>query len=165
MNKAVMVMVALMATSVQTQAATEAPSSRTVTEQFKNWRYSCVEQDEQNRCEIGQGAANEQGQMVSQIIIGKNPEGKAQVQIVTPLLMDLKAGVKVKIDDAQSTDLSYLFCNQGACYVAELLDDDMVESMQAGNDMNIDLVAINGQTMTVNYSLSGFSSAFERLMD
>ena len=143
----------------------EEPSSRTVTEQFKDWRYACVEQEDTSRCEIGQGAANDAGQMVSQIIIGQNPEGKAQVQLIAPLMMDLKAGVSVRIDQQSVASLDYLFCNQGACVVAELLHKDLLMAMKAGSDMQIDVAAINGQTMTINYSLSGFSAAFARLMD
>ncbi|HCH24739.1 MAG TPA: hypothetical protein DE179_10650 [Oceanospirillaceae bacterium] len=154
-----------MAAGLATMAQAEEPSSRTVTEQFKDWRYACVEQDGSSRCEIGQGAANDQGQMVSQIIIGQNPEGKAQVQLMAPLMMDLKAGVKVSVDQDSVANLNYLFCNQGACVVAELLDSDLLAAMKAGSEMQIDVAAINGQTMTINYSLSGFSAAFARLMD
>jgi len=148
-----------------TMAQAEEPSSRTVTEQFKDWGYVCVEQDDTSRCEIGQGAANDQGQMVSQIIIGQSPEGKAQVQLLAPLMMDLKAGVTVSVDQESVANLNYLFCNQGACVVAELLYKDLLMAMKAGSDMQIDVAAINGQTMTINYSLSGFSAAFARLMD
>jgi invasion protein IalB len=143
----------------------EEPNARTVTEQFKNWRYACVEQGENSRCEIGQAAVNDQGQMVSQIIIGKNPEGKGQVQIIAPLMMDLKAGMQLQVDQQKLADLDYLFCNQGSCVVAELLSKDMLRAMKAGNDMQINIAAINGQTMTITYSLSGFSAAYARLMD
>ena len=155
----------LIAAGIATLAQAEEPTTRTVTEQFKDWRYACVEQEDTHRCEIGQGAANDQGQMVSQIIIGQNPEGKAQVQLLAPLMMDLKAGVNVRVDNNNVADMDYLFCNQGACVVAELLDDALVSAMQAGTQMQIDVAAINGQTMTVNYSLSGFSAAYARLMD
>lgn len=146
-------------------ALAEEPNARTVTEQFKNWRYACVEQGQASRCEIGQAAVNEQGQMVSQIIIGKNPEGKGQVQIIAPLMMDLKAGMQLHVDQQQLADLEYLFCNQGSCVVAELLNNDMLRAMKAGNDMQINIAAISGQTMTITYSLSGFSAAYARLMD
>ena len=155
----------VMMASLASLAHAEEPTTRTVTEQFQNWRYACVEQENTSRCEIGQGAANDQGQMVSQIIVGQNPEGKAQLQLLAPLMMDLKAGIKVRVDNNDVADLDYLFCNQGACVVAELLDDDLVSAMQAGTEMQIDVAAINGQTMTINYSLDGFTAAFDRLMD
>lgn len=147
-----------------TVAIAEEPNTRTVTEQFKSWRYACIEQGDASRCEIGQAAVNEQGQMVSQIIIGKNLEGKGQVQIIAPLMMDLKAGMQVMVDQQQLAELDYLFCNQGSCVVAELLTKDMLGAMKAGNDMQINIAAISGQTMTITYSLSGFSAAYARLM-
>ena len=63
----------VMTAGLATVAQAEEPTTRTVTEQFQNWRYACVEQEGTSRCEIGQGAANDQGQMVSQIIICQNP--------------------------------------------------------------------------------------------
>ena len=85
------------------------------------------------------------------------------MQIAFPHAVNLKKPVKLQIDNKDPLDLNYAFCNQSACFVAEIIAENFINLFKAGNQINIKVLLLDNREATITYSLVGFTAGYERL--
>ena len=71
--------------------------------------------------------------------------------------------IKLQIDDNDPLDLNYAYCNQSACFVAEIIGENFVNFFKAGNQIVIKALFLDNREATITYSLSGFTAGYNRL--
>mgnify|MGYP001193635477 FL=1 len=133
-------------------------------ENFDAWQFTCVEEQKQKICELRELVFDPNTEeVVSYLSITINPENLTQMQIAFPHAVNLKSPVSLQIDDKDSLELDYAYCNQSACFVAEIIGENFVNFFKAGNQVNLKILLLDNRQATITYSLSGFTAGYNKL--
>ena len=133
-------------------------------ENFDAWQFTCVEEQEQKICELRELVFDPNTEeVVSYLSITLNPENLTQMQIAFPHAVNLKSPVSLQIDDKDPLELDYAYCNQSACFVAEIIGENFVNFFKAGNQVNLKILLLDNRQATITYSLSGFTAGYNKL--
>ena len=133
-------------------------------ENFDAWQFTCVEEQEQKICELRELVFDPNTEeVVSYLSITINPENLTQMQIAFPHAVNLKSPVSLQIDDKDPLELNYAYCNQSACFIAEIIGENFVNFFKAGNQVTIKVSLLDNREATITYSLSGFTAGYNKL--
>ena len=133
-------------------------------ENFDAWQFTCVEEQKQKICELRELVFDPNTEeVVSYLSITINPESLTQMQIAFPHAVNLKSPVSLQIDDKDPLELDYAYCNQSACFVAEIIGENFVNFFKAGNQVNLKILLLDNRQATITYSLSGFTAGYNKL--
>ena len=133
-------------------------------ENFDAWQFSCVEEQKQKICELRELVFDPNTEeVVSYLSITINPENLTQMQIAFPHAVNLKSQVSLQIDDKDPLELDYAYCNQSACFVAEIIGENFVNFFKAGNQVNLKILLLDNRQANITYSLSGFTAGYNKL--
>ena len=133
-------------------------------ENFDAWQFTCVEEQKQKICELRELVFDPNTEeVVSYLSITINPENLTQMQIAFPHAVNLKSAVSLQIDDKDPLELDYAYCNQSACFVAEIIGENFVNFFKAGNQVNLKILLLDNRQATITYSLSGFTAGYNKL--
>ena len=96
-------------------------------ENFEAWQYTCVSEQNQKICDLRELVFDSNtNEVVSYLSITINPDKLTQMQIAFPHAVNLKSPIKLQIDENDPIDLNYTYCNQSACFVAEIIGENFV---------------------------------------
>ncbi len=133
-------------------------------ENFDAWQFTCVEEQKQKICELRELVFDPNTEeVVSYLSITINPENLTQMQIAFPHAVNLKSPVSLQIDDKDPLELDYAYCNQSACFVAEIIGENFVNFFKAGNQVNLKILLLDNRQANITYSLSGFTAGYNKL--
>ena len=133
-------------------------------ENFEAWQFTCVEEQQQKICELRELVFDPNTEeVVSYLSISINPDNLTQMQIAFPHAVNLKSPVKLQIDENDPLDLNYAYCNQSACFVAEIIGENFVNFFKAGNQISLKALFLDNREATITYSLSGFTAGYGKL--
>ena len=133
-------------------------------ENFDAWQFTCVEEQKQKICELRELVFDPNTEeVVSFLSITINPENLTQMQIAFPHAVNLKSSVSLQIDDKDPLELDYAYCNQSACFVAEIIGENFVNFFKAGNQVDLKILLLDNRQATITYSLSGFTAGYNKL--
>ena len=133
-------------------------------ENFDAWQFTCVEEQTQKICELRELVFDPNTEeVVSYLSITINPENLTQMQIAFPHAVNLKSPVSLQIDEKDPLELDYAYCNQSACFVAEIIGENFVNFFKAGNQVNLKILLLDNRQATITYSLSGFTAGYNKL--
>ena len=133
-------------------------------ENFEAWQFTCVSEQNQKICDLRELVFDSNtNEVVSYLSLTINPENLTQMQIAFPHAVNLKSPVKLQIDDNDPLDLNYAYCNQSACFVAEIIGENFVNFFKAGNQISLKVLFLDNREATITYSLSGFTAGYNKL--
>ena len=133
-------------------------------ENFEAWQFTCVSEQNQKICDLRELVFDSNtNEVVSYLSLTINPENLTQMQIAFPHAVNLKSPVKLQIDDNDPLDLNYAYCNQSACFVAEIIGENFVNFFKAGNQISLKVLFLDNREATITYSLSGFTAGYSKL--
>ena len=133
-------------------------------ENFDAWQFTCVEEQEQKICELRELVFDPNTEeVVSYLSLTINPDNLTQMQIAFPHAVNLKSPVSLQIDDKDPLELDYAYCNQSACFVAEIIGENFVNFFKAGNQVNLKILLLDNRQANITYSLSGFTAGYNKL--
>ena len=133
-------------------------------ENFEAWQFTCVSEQNQKICDLRELVFDSNtNEVVSYLSITINPENLTQMQIAFPHAVNLKSPVKLQIDENDPLDLNYAYCNQSACFVAEIIGENFVNFFKAGNQISLKVLFLDNREATITYSLSGFTAGYSKL--
>lgn len=102
------------------------------------------------------------GQFLARLMIRLPASTTVPVFLIQlPLGVSLPAGVDLNIDDLPETKLGFQTCDKAGCYVGGTLSNSMTNAMKAGNVVTISFEDSAKRPIKLNFSLSGFTKAFE----
>jgi len=140
------------------------------TQDFKNWRLQCDKNTK--ACQIFQSLKVEQ-QLPSgekrkafalSVFIYLNKENETFIRFVTPLMLDLQAGMIMKVDDGNEFKLPFHYCGIGGCQTDFIIGDDVLKDMQTGETMRVAYRLPNIENLVVlGVSLEGITKAYKAL--
>ncbi len=133
-------------------------------ENFEAWQYTCVSEQNQKICDLREFVFDSNtNEVVSYLSITINPDKLTQMQIAFPHAVNLKSPIKLQIDEKDPIDLNYAYCNQSACFVAEIIGENFVNFFKVGNQISIKTLFLDNREATITYSLKGFTAGYNRL--
>lgn len=154
------------------------------TERFDDWSYRCGEialEDGKSvsQCEVVQVARVKQGEedvsLLTLAIAKTVPEAEAKgkkqqdaallLTALVPLNIFLPAGFGLDVDGKAITDTSYRNCNQAGCWVQQRLEPATLAALQKGQMGAARLRLMNGQNVTIRFSLKGLTAALNKLKE
>jgi invasion protein IalB len=72
--------------------------------------------------------------------------------------------VTVQTDSYTSPVLKYRRCDRNGCYVELAVDNAMVESLTKATSGKVNIVADNGKTFALNFSVKWFAAAHDDMV-
>ena len=82
-----------------------------------------------------------------------------------PLEIAIQKGLTVQTDTYTSPVLKYRMCTREGCFVQMVPDNAMVEALaKSGPDAKLNIVADNGKSYGLKFSLKGFSAAHDDMV-
>ena len=134
-------------------------------ENFEAWQFTCVEEQSQKICDLRELVFDQNTEeVVSYLSITINPDSLAQMQIAFPHAVNLKNSVQLQIDENDPLELNYAYCNQSACFIAEIIADNFINMFKAGNQITLKVLLLDNREATITYSLSGFTAGYNKLL-
>ena len=133
-------------------------------ENFEAWQFACIEEQSQKICDLRELVIDPNtNEVVSYISLGINPDNLTQMQIAFPHAVNLKSTVQLQIDDKEPIELKYAYCNQSACFIAEIIAENFVNLLKAGSTLQVKAFLLDNREATITYSLAGFTAGYNRL--
>ena len=135
-------------------------------ENFEAWQFTCVEEQSQKICDLRElvfDQNTEEG--VRYLSITINPDSLAQMQIAFPHAVNLKNPVQLQIDENDPLELNYAYCNQSACFIAEIIADNFINMFKAGNQITLKVLLLDNREAIITYSLLGFTAGYSKLLE
>ena len=134
-------------------------------ENFEAWQFACVEEQSQKICDLRELVFDQNTEeVVSYLSITINPDSLAQMQIAFPHAVNLKNPVELQIDENDPLELNYAYCNQSACFIAEIIADNFINMFKAGNQITLKVLLLDNREATITYSLLGFTAGYNKLL-
>ena len=134
-------------------------------ENFEAWQFTCVEEQSQKICDLRELVFDQNTEeVVSYLSITINPDSLAQMQIAFPHAVNLKNPVQLQIDENDPLELNYAYCNQSACFIAEIIADNFINMFKAGNQITLKVLLLDNREATITYSLLGFTDGYNKLL-
>jgi len=133
-------------------------------ENFEAWQFACIEEQSQKICDLRELVIDPNtNEVVSYLSLGINPDSLTQMQIAFPHAVNLKSAVQLQIDDKDPIELNYAYCNQSACFIAEIIAENFVNLLKAGSSLQVKALLLDNREATITYSLAGFTAGYNRL--
>jgi invasion protein IalB len=134
-------------------------------ENFEAWQFACVEEQSQKICDLRELVFDQNTEeVVSYLSLTINPDSLAQMQIAFPHAVNLKNPVQLQIDEDDPIELNYAYCNQTACFIAEIIADNFINMFKAGNQITLKVLLLDNREATITYSLLGFTAGYNKLL-
>jgi invasion protein IalB len=172
----------LMALTLMTGTLTMGPSDMaqaqtsegltSLTETYRDWIVRCVPpqaaegQAAPGRfCEMTQELRHqESGQRVLAAALQPGETG-ASLTLVAPFGLLLSKGIKIAVDGAATAEAEFRTCLPGGCVSVIGMDQVSLDKFMAGEAATVTMRDTSDQEITLNISLAGFTSAWNRLKD
>tara|TARA_B100001057_G_C22553264_1_gene834306 strand:- start:60 stop:563 length:504 start_codon:yes stop_codon:yes gene_type:complete len=134
-------------------------------ESFEAWQFACVEEQSKKICDLRELVYDPNTEeVVSYLSITINPDNLAQMQIAFPHAVNLKNSVQFQIDENDPLELNYAYCNESACFIAEIIADNFINMFKAGNQITLKVLLLDNREATITYSLLGFTAGYDQLL-
>ncbi len=134
-------------------------------ERHGDWAVTCSAGDAGTACSFSQTAANAQtGSALVAVELGAPAGARAEGMLLTAFGLRLDAGVALAVDQTPlGTTLPFLTCVQSGCLVPLAFDEVALAALKLGKQLSVTGVKVDdGQPVTVELSLAGFTAAYNR---
>lgn len=156
--------------STPAQEATLPGNATSLREAHGDWTVTCAIGTTQSgealkRCSFSQQQIVGQTQQRA-LAIELRPDGDGvNGALVLPFGLALGAGVTYQLDEGSvGASQPFRTCLPAGCLVDIAFDARTVASLKSGNVMKVNAIADSGQEMAFSVSLTGFSSAYDRVV-
>ena len=146
--------------SSQSSIAQQAqPDASVETSRFNAWTVRCVTQ------------AEKQCQMFQQVVVQQNEQrvpilsvtlAGDRIRFQVPVGFALREPVKLATSQFQ-TEIPYTVCTQQGCFAGDPTTPEMVAALQRAESLQVTLGRFNGEPLTLDVSLIGFTQAYQRM--
>jgi len=129
----------------------------------QDWQVLCEDTPVGETCFISQAAADDTGEPVMQIMVGRL-EGENVMVLYLPLGIDLRPGMLFQIGDDLRREFPFQTCLPNGCRVIAQVDDEMLAAMRAGTTFLVGVRPLESeQVAVIEGSLMGFTAGFREV--
>lgn len=131
-----------------------------------DWQIKCLRTEDGNDpCHIFQLLKEENGNPIAEVSIFRINQGQAEAgaTIVVPLGTLLPEELKLAVDGGRAKSYPYAFCTMVGCYARIGMAAEDIAAFKRGAKATLTIVPAQApdQTVDINASLSGFTSAYD----
>ncbi|WP_035720380.1 invasion associated locus B family protein [Bradyrhizobium sp. ARR65] len=145
--------------------ATVAPRGQRMARDIRygEWRKVCFKTPGANTvCRTSISGTWDTGQTaVRADLIEREGEGAARLQLFLPVGLYLPAGVKLTVDQGVAYQIPYVWCLTNTCIAAQVANPKLVEQMEAGQKLSLEVVDSNVLAVTTTLPLAQFAAAHD----
>jgi len=128
--------------------------------QYSAWRKLCFKSsDGKTLCRTSSNGTWETGQVAVRVDLIERADGQPRLQVFLPVGLYLQPGVKVTVDKHQSRQFPYSWCLTNICVAANRVASDLIQEMQTGKNLSLEVVNTNISTVTTSVPLDSFATA------
>jgi len=139
----------------------EEENERPNIEIFQDWIVNC--NSENKLCIGNQTIRTEKGLPVALINITHVDENTI-LEFGLPLMLNLKEGITVEIDNNIFASYDFNVCSGSACFVITKNNTALINSFKSGSEAKVKARTIYGETLNLKFSLLAFSRSLEELI-
>jgi invasion protein IalB len=127
---------------------------------YSDWRKFCFKAPGTNLvCRTTISGTFETGQSAVRIdLIEREGDKAARLQLFLPVGLYLQAGVKITIDQGTAHRIPYVWCLTNTCIAADVADAGLVNEMEGGQKLVLEIVDSSLLTVSTSPPLNGFAS-------
>jgi invasion protein IalB len=146
-------------------------NASSLTEAHSDWTVTCAvvsspDGSKAKRCSLSQQQIAQQTRQRALAIELTAENGGAQGSLILPFGLALDQGVTYQLDDGPiGATQPFRTCLPVGCVVDVAFDAGTLASLKAGTVLNVAAAADGGQEMIFSISLTGFSSAYDRVVE
>lgn len=162
--------VSLLGSAAFAQDATLPGNASSLREAHGDWTVACAlvsssDGKKSKQCLLSQQQVAQETRQRA-LAIELRPEGEgASGTLVLPFGLALAAGVAYQISEGAAGDVQpFRTCLPGGCIVDVAFDSRTVASLKTNKELKVKATADGGQAMELSISLTGFSSAYDRVV-
>lgn len=135
------------------------------TERFQDWVLECF--IDSDTCQISHRvlADGERQIVVVLAMLSSSHEGPASVQIAVPLGVSTRAGIRLTIGTEYQANIEIDRCTPQGCIVDGVASDALLSAMRRGQSGQLDVLNDAGTSITLPFSLMGFSASYAEMID
>ena len=128
-----------------------------------DWQVLCEDTPVGETCFITQAAADDTGEPVMQIMVGRI-EGENVMVVYLPLGIDLRPGMLFQIGDTLQREFPFQTCLPNGCRVVARVDSEMLAAMRSGANFLVGVRPLESDRVAViEGSLMGFTAGFRAI--
>jgi invasion protein IalB len=148
-------------------AAANKPVQPSETKNFGDWTVRCYPASSATPCEMIELLVNKKSgrRVLGVLIVYNQAQNQNLLQLATPLGALLSSGAVLSSDTYTSGVLRYRLCDIQGCYSVALLNDDAIKALGRATKANVKIVSAEGKKFDLNFSLNGFSAAYNALVE
>ncbi|WP_454858328.1 invasion associated locus B family protein [Rhizobium binxianense] len=155
------------AVAQDTQTQTTQRNPRASPPAVPTWALNCFSADASSgalECQMSRTILRQEtGQILTVITIRKLQDGSMTMNLVLPHGLYLPAGVSYQIDTSAKNTAVILSSDQNGAYANVALTPELVSALKSGSTFNLGLETVSRSPLTIPVSLTGFTSAIDRL--
>jgi len=147
------------ATSEKPAEPESAPRGQRVASGIKygDWRKVCFKTPGTNMvCRTTISGTFETGQSAIRIDLIERDGGAARLQLFLPVGLYLQAGVKLTLDQGTTYRIPYVWCLTNTCIAADVADPKLIEEMESGQKLLLEVVDSSVLTVSTSLPLNRF---------
>jgi invasion protein IalB len=128
---------------------------------YGEWQKVCFKTPGANMvCRTSISGTFETGQSaVRADLIEREGEGAARLQLFLPVGLYLPAGVTLTIDKGSAYRIPYVWCLTNTCIAADLANPQLIQDLEVGQNLLLEVVDANVLTVRTNIPLDQFAVA------
>jgi len=132
--------------------------ARTIT--YDDWQKFCFKTPGTNLvCRTTISGTWETGQSAVRIdLIEREDEGVARLQLFLPVGLYIQAGAKLTVDQRESFQIPFRWCLSNTCIAGDRADPVLIREMEAGQELELEIVDTNLLSVSTALPLSRFAS-------
>jgi invasion protein IalB len=127
---------------------------------YGDWRKVCFKTPGTNAvCRTTISGTWETGQSaVRADLIEREGDSTARLQLFLPVGLYLPAGVKIGIDQGAAYRIPYVWCLTNSCIAADVADPKLIQDMEAGQTLSLEVVDSNVLAVSTSLPLGRFAA-------
>ena len=127
---------------------------------YSDWRKFCFKVPGANMvCRTTITGTFETGQSAVRIdLIERESDNSARLQLFLPVGLYLQAGVKITIDQGAAYRIPYVWCLTNTCIAADRADPRLLEEMETGQRLLLEVVDSSVLTVSTSLPLNQFAT-------
>jgi invasion protein IalB len=144
----------------KTESASRGPRPLIREIKYDDWGKFCFKTPGTNTvCRTSISGKFETGQFaVRAALIEREGEGAARLRLFLPVGLYLQAGVKVSVDQGAPYQIPYVWCLTNTCIAASVADPKLIQEMEAGKKLQLEVVDSNVLTISTSIPLEQFAA-------
>ena len=132
------------------------------------WIVNCISENEKE-CALERSIfldKQKKRKLITIIMKTKSSSKNIRFVLISPLGTLISSGVKIGFDGKFVSEKGYAFniCRKLGCITSMMVKEETLDKFKKADNLNLQYVGANGQTINISFSLDGFKKEFKKII-